>query len=449
MSGKVFIVTGANTGIGFETTKMLCEAGHDVILACRSEEKTAKAIEKLKKKLPNALATYMHLDLADMESVRKFVEDFHATGKKLNVLINNAGLGLNFKDTKRQYTKDNFELTMGTNHLGHFLLTNLLLKDLKKTASGDDGEARIVVVASSLHDPETNKKLTGNLQSMDLDDLFMYKEGAYNGMQAYKNSKAANIMFAYELSRQLAGTNVTVNAVCPGFIPATEFMRNSGKAMKFFCRYVLRFSKITRTVHQGASSLVSLATDEKYKGVTGKYVREDQEYKSSEETLDESKQQKLWQISGGYVKLEGFEPLEPPTPPAPEPAKSAETVKSVPEEAAEVPPADSVATTPAVNGVKQTVEEVKTEVKEVAGDVAEQVKQDVTAEVTKIQENVTEIKKEVSEKIETGLTDLKTKADDIIENVETSVKDVVEGLTSTESPAIIAAPVENPVAVEG
>jgi len=150
MTGRVIIVTGASSGLGYETARYLCEGGNFVILGCRDEEKATRAIEKIMQQNPNALATYMHLDLSSLESVRKFVDEFHATGKKLHVIVNNAELAMNFKDVKRQYTADGFELTIGTNHLGHFLLTNLLLDDLRKAA--ENGDARVVVVTSALHD---------------------------------------------------------------------------------------------------------------------------------------------------------------------------------------------------------------------------------------------------------------------------------------------------------
>lgn len=322
MTNRVVIVTGANTGIGFEVTRILCEKGNDVILACRSEDRANRAIEKLKRQVPNALATYMQLDLASLESIRKFVDAFHATEKKLNILINNAGLILGQKDTKRQYTNDNFELVFGTNHLGHFLLTNLLLDDLKKSAAEEGGFARIIVVASSLHDLECAKKRFGVLQPLDLENLFLFNDGTYSGMQAYKNSKLANVMFTYELSRKLEGTGVAVNAVCPGFVPTTELMRSASGSAKFYCRYILhgmlRFTKATRSVQQAANAVVSLALDEKFKDVTGKYFKDGQEAKSSEESLDEEKQKKLWELSGGYTHLEGFEPIEVPPPPVPE-----------------------------------------------------------------------------------------------------------------------------------
>lgn len=322
-AAKVAIVTGASSGLGQESARLLCESGHDVILACRDEEKAKRVIDKIKQQNANALATYMHLDLADLKSVRKFVEEFQATEKKLSILINNAGVALNFKDTTRQYTEDNFELTIGTNHLGPFLLTNLLLEDLKKAAT-DGGDARIVVVTSSVHEPKSSKK-TKHLQPIDPDNLLLFNDGTYNGLQAYKNSKAANLLFTYELAKKIEGTGVKVNAICPGIVPATDLMRHAGGAQKAFARYVLhgmlRFAKLTKTIQQSAQAIVAIATDEKYKDANGKYFKDGQETKSSEETLNEELQKKIWDLSGRYTSLEGYEPLpveRPAPPPAPE-----------------------------------------------------------------------------------------------------------------------------------
>jgi NAD(P)-dependent dehydrogenase (short-subunit alcohol dehydrogenase family) len=176
MTGRVMIVTGASSGLGFAVANYLCEGGNDVILACRSEEKANRSIERIKQKNPNALATYMNLDLASMESVRKFADDFHALEKPLHVLVNNAGVAMSPKDPKRQYTADNFEMTIGTNHFGPFLLTNLLLEDLKKSSEGEGGDARIINVASSVHDPESMKrrnKQFRDLQPMDIDNILL------------------------------------------------------------------------------------------------------------------------------------------------------------------------------------------------------------------------------------------------------------------------------------
>jgi len=403
MTGRVIIVTGASSGLGYEVARYLCEGGNDVILACRNEEKANRAIEKIKRTNPNALATFMNLDLADMASIKKFVDDFHETGKKLHILINNAGIACSFKDPKRQYTKDNFEATMGTNHLGHFLLTNLLLEDLKKV--GTDGEdARIITVSSSMHDPESMKRrnrAVRDLVAMDMENVLLLNEGTYNGLQAYKNSKAANLMFTYELARRLEGSGVTANAVDPGFVPSTDLMRSASGAQKFFCRYILhgmlRFAKITRTVNQGAMAICNLATDEKLKGVSGKYYKDGAEAKSSEETLDEEKQKKFWEMSGGYTKMEGYEPIDVPEPPPPEEEKKEEKKEEEKKEGegeAEEKKEDAAEEKKEGEEEEKKEEEAKEETKE------EEKKEEETKEEEKKEEIKEEEKKEEEQKTE-------------------------------------------------
>ncbi|XP_074658872.1 uncharacterized protein LOC141911741 [Tubulanus polymorphus] len=330
MSGRVIIVTGASSGIGQKAAEYLCERGDNVILACRNAERGQATVDRIKKKNPEALAHFMELDLASVESIRKFVEAFHATGKKLHVLVNNAGMSLGFKSTKRETTTDGFEITFGTNHLGPFLLTNLLLDDLKQTAE-ETGDARVIMVASSAHDKATMGRRF-RVVDMDMEDLHLVKPGAFTGVQAYKDSKASNIMFMRKLAKDLDGTNVSINAMCPGFIPSTGLGRNNPAGIKVLMKLfsVLRpVMKTIKTVEHGANMIYELADEEKFKGVTGKYLVDLEEGESSEETRDEEKIEKLWQMSGGYLKMDGFEPLdvpEPPPEPEPETAKE-ETVK--------------------------------------------------------------------------------------------------------------------------
>jgi len=341
MTGRVIIVTGANSGIGYETARYLCEGGNDVILACRSEEKANRAIEKIKLKNPSALATYMNLDLTNLESVQKFVDDFHASEKKLHVLINGAGMVANTKDSKKKYVENtNFELTVASNHLGAFLLTNLLLDDLKK-AGADGGDARIINLTCSMHDPECVKKRSKHrkdLQPLDLENLFLFNESTYSGWQAYKNSKLMNVMFTYELARQLDGSGVTANCVCPGYVPGTELMRNNSKINRLFARVVLdgmlRFTKMTRSVQQAALQVCNLATEEKCKEESGKYFKDGNAAKSSEESMNEENQKKLWELSGGYLKMDGFEAIDVPPPPVEEVVEEKKEEEPAKEEAA-------------------------------------------------------------------------------------------------------------------
>jgi len=363
MTGRVTIVTGANTGLGYEVSRYLAEGGNEVILACRSEERANRAIEKIKRLHPNALVSFMQLDLADAASIRQFVETFSASGKKLHVLVNNAGVMPSFKDSKRQFTKENFELTVGTNYLGHFLLTNLLLDELKKTGGEENGDARIINITSSIHDPDSVKRKTRQLRELkplDFENFFLFTAGSYNGLQAYKNSKTAAVMFTYELARRLDGTHVTANCVDPGFMPTTELMRSAGGVQKFVNRYILhgllRFTKTTRTVQQGATAVCALITDDKYKGVTGKYFKETTESKSSTESLDEEAQKKLWQLSGGYVKMEGYEAIEVTQPPPEEEPKKEEKKKKEKKEDKAAAPA-----TEGGEGEAKPAEEVKAE----------------------------------------------------------------------------------------
>lgn len=327
MTGRVIIITGANTGIGFEAAKKLCEAGNDVILACRDEVKGKAAVENILKENPNALATYLQLDLADMASIRKFVEDFHALGKKLNVLVNNAGLFLKSDDRVRQFTKDNFELTMGTNHLGPFLLTHLLLEDLKKTGK-ENGDSRIVMVSSSLHNVNERMNRGSSVQNLDLENFFLDKEGTYSGQQAYKNSKVAMVMSTCSLAQQLEGTGVSVTCMNPGFIPTTDLSRHASSVARFMLRYLMapifKLAKITRTVDHGGKMIVDLSIGDKYKGVSGKYFDDFEEKESSEESRDEDLQKRLYELSARYCCLDGYEALTAPAPPTPEekPVKS-------------------------------------------------------------------------------------------------------------------------------
>lgn len=208
---KVVIITGSNCGIGLATAVELAKRGAKVYLACRSEEKAMEAIKEIKESSKSATVYFMKLDLASLASVREFSKKFHETENKLDILINNAGLL-----SSGTRTEDGFEVNMGVNHLGHFLLTNLLLDLLKKSAP-----SRIVVVASDLH----------KIGTIDKDNLNAEKSfpGSWKG---YGNSKLANILFARELSKMLEGSGVTVNSLCPGPVD-TDVTKNLNFVMRY------------------------------------------------------------------------------------------------------------------------------------------------------------------------------------------------------------------------
>lgn len=208
LSGRIAVVTGANSGIGFQAAKVLAEKGAHVILACRSQEKGKAAKAQIDAEKPAGKVTVMSLDLASLAKVRKFVDAFQKKFDKLDLLINNAGVMI----PPYGKTEDGFELQFGTNHLGHFALTARLMPLLKETEG-----ARIVNVASAAH----------NFGNLDFDDL-QWENRKYKKWNAYGDSKLANLYFTYELSRKLQAANipVLVTAAHPGYT-ATDLQRHS------------------------------------------------------------------------------------------------------------------------------------------------------------------------------------------------------------------------------
>ena len=206
-SGKVAIVTGAGSGLGFETVRALAGKNAKVVMAVRNAAKGREAAARIKKECPRADVDVMELDLADLSSVRKFAQDFTKRFSRLDLLINNAGVMV----PPYGKTVDGFELQFGTNHLGHFALTVLLIDMLKKVSG-----SRIVTVSSGAH----------AFGMLDFDDL-NWEKRRYNAWQAYGDSKLANLYFTRELQRRLdeEGSDVLAVAAHPGWA-ATELQRH-------------------------------------------------------------------------------------------------------------------------------------------------------------------------------------------------------------------------------
>lgn len=206
-SGKVAAITGAASGLGFETARMLASKHARVVMAVRSPAKGRDAAARIKKEYPGADVAVMELDLADLASVRKFAENFRKRYSRLDLLINNAGVMV----PPYGKTADGFELQFGTNHLGHFTLT-LLLLDMLKEVQG----SRVVTVSSGAH----------AFGILDFDDL-NWEKRRYNAWQAYGDSKLANLYFTRELQQRLDEKDVNVLAVAahPGWA-ATELQRH-------------------------------------------------------------------------------------------------------------------------------------------------------------------------------------------------------------------------------
>ncbi len=217
LDNKVAVVTGANSGIGYEAARVLANKSATVILAVRSTDKGLAAVKRIKQQNSAAKVKIMQLDLSDLTSVGKFAANFKKEYSQLDILINNAGVMV----PPYSKTKDGFELQFGTNHLGHFALTGLLINPIVNTP-----DSRIVNVSSIAHKG-------GNL---DFNDL-QWESRKYKPWNAYGDSKIANLYFTYELARllQQAGHQTRVAAAHPGWT-ATELQRNSGTA-DFFNRF--------------------------------------------------------------------------------------------------------------------------------------------------------------------------------------------------------------------
>jgi NAD(P)-dependent dehydrogenase (short-subunit alcohol dehydrogenase family) len=223
LDGRIYIVTGANSGSGFATAKQLAEQGAYVVGACRRVEAGKEAFADLGD--IRSSVEIMELDLASLASVRRFAEAFLAKYDRLDGLVNNAGV----MHTPEGRTEDGFETQFGINYLGHFLLTELLLDTLKASAP-----ARIVCVSSVAH-----AGMRGVYGEIDFDDLnFENKE--YSAYQAYANSKLANVLHALDLARRLEGTEVSVFSVHPGWIRSNLIASSGGAAGKFVQNVLLR-----------------------------------------------------------------------------------------------------------------------------------------------------------------------------------------------------------------
>jgi NAD(P)-dependent dehydrogenase (short-subunit alcohol dehydrogenase family) len=276
LNNKTCIVTGSNSGIGKATATQLAEMGATVVMAVRNPEKGKTALGEIVAKTGNTKTELMNLDVSSKESIKKFVEDFTAKHKTLNILVNNAGAEF----AKRKTTPEGLEATFATDYLGPFRLTNLLIPALKAGAP-----SRVINVTSGIQG-------RGKLNLDDLQSL-----GKYDNMKAYANAKHMLTMFTYTLSRHLAGSGVTVYAFEPGFV-ATNLGKNSGSSLQSMMFGMVKFMQISP--EKAAESLVYLATSPELEGVTGKCFAGKQEKATDEESRLESLQERLWEVSCTY-----------------------------------------------------------------------------------------------------------------------------------------------------
>ncbi|XP_030388358.1 retinol dehydrogenase 12-like isoform X2 [Scaptodrosophila lebanonensis] len=280
--GKVVIVTGSNTGIGKETVRELARRGATVYMACRDMKKCEEAREEIVLETKNKYVYCRECDLASLDSVRKFVASFKREQQKLHILINNAGV----MRCPRSVTKDGFELQLGVNHMGHFLLTNLLLDVLKGSAP-----SRIINVSSLAH-------TRGEINVGDLNSEKSYNEGG-----AYNQSKLANILFTRELAKRLEGTSVTVNALHPGVVD-TEIFRHMGFFSNFFANLIFRplFWPFIKTAKNGAQTTLYAALDPDLAETTGKYFSDCNLKDVAAAATDDQMAKWLWAVSEKWTR---------------------------------------------------------------------------------------------------------------------------------------------------
>jgi len=289
---KVAMITGGNSGIGFLTVSKLAAQGFHVVLASRNQNSSARAIAQIRADNRNASLESIVLDLSSFASVRQCVAAFQEKGYPLHLLINNAGGA--FPGKQPSFTVDGFEMTFGTNHLGHFLLTNLLLDDLKRSAP-----ARVITVSSRLHNPDY---AGGRRVDFDYDNL--KGEKYYQPQVFYRNSKLANMWFAYELNRRLAGTGVTSNAVCPGFVPQAIGDRRKSPLEKFFYNQILARMPFATSLEDASNSYMIAATDPRFGEAGGSFIADGREIRSSVDSYDEGKARRLWELSSKWCGLD-------------------------------------------------------------------------------------------------------------------------------------------------
>jgi NAD(P)-dependent dehydrogenase (short-subunit alcohol dehydrogenase family) len=277
MAGKVVVITGGNTGIGKEAAVALAGRGAQVVITSRNEERGRAARQEIAERSGNDSVDVMPLDLASFRSIRSFAADALDRFDHLDVLVNNAGLILH----RRAETQEGFEETFGVNHLGHFLLTEMLLERLRASAP-----SRVVVVSSHAH--------KGARRGLDFDDL--QTEHNYKWMGVYNKSKLANIYFARELARRLDGTGVTVNALHPGFV-RSEFGRGGdlGGIYGWGIKYLA--SPFAISPEKGARTTVYLASSPDVADVSGGYFYKCKPSAPSAVAQDDEAASRLWDAS--------------------------------------------------------------------------------------------------------------------------------------------------------
>ncbi|CAM8930585.1 unnamed protein product [Rhodiola kirilowii] len=286
-TGLTAIVTGASSGIGAETARVLAMRGVHVVMAVRRLEAAEKVKETIYQQVCDAKVDAMELDLSSMESVRQFAKEFNSSSRPLNILINNAGV----MATPFTLSKDGIELQFATNHIGHFLLTNLLLDTMKRTASKSQTEGRIINVSSRRHQFSYPEGIRFN---------HINDKSRYSMLSAYGQSKPANVLHTNELARRLKkdGAAVTANSLHPGAIATNLFRHHTifSGLIDYFGKYFIK------NVEQGAATTCYVALHPGVKEISGKYFADSNVAEVSAIANDAELAKKLWDFSLNLTK---------------------------------------------------------------------------------------------------------------------------------------------------
>lgn len=279
LTGRTVLVTGANSGIGLEASVKLARLGAEVVMVARDAKRGEAALAEVERRTGSKNTSLMLCDFSSQRSIRAFAEAFRSERTRLDVLVNNAGTVF----AERGLTEDGIERTFAVNHLGYFLLTNLLLGHLERSAP-----ARIVNVASTAHYSGT----------LDFDDLG-FERGGYSVMKAYGRSKLGNVLFTRALAQRLDPSKVTVNCLHPGAV-ATNIWSHAPA----FARPILKLAKLAMLSAEKASdTIVFLAASPEVEGKSGGYYEKNRLRQPSRLARDEEVARRLWDVSARMVGL--------------------------------------------------------------------------------------------------------------------------------------------------
>jgi len=272
MTNKLCVITGANSGIGYETAKALAQKGAYIVMVCRNEDKAIEAKNSILESVVDAGVAIVLCDFSIQKEIRKAADEITSRYKKIDILINNHG----FIASERTETVDGLESTFGVNHIGYFLFTNLLLDNLKAARNG-----RIINVASDAH----------RAGEFDAENLQLQEN--FSPMKAYANSKLFNILFTKELAERVKDTKVTVNCLHPGVI-GSNFGKSGNLLVRTFWALGSIFMKSSK---EGAETSIYLANADEVENANGAYFKNKKAVAPRKKAQDMEAASKLWKIS--------------------------------------------------------------------------------------------------------------------------------------------------------